>query len=116
MLESIRMYAPELEDHYYRKIKTFMKWWEEKREIKSSEYNDFIDESGIEADRKKPTWRRIARSLEKNDFWMKRLSFSSTKSDVNKLNELKKKYNKILGDGKYDTDLERWERGELHAN
>lgn len=111
LLESIRIYAPELENHYYRKIKTFMKWWEEKRGI--NKYEDFVDESGVETDRKLPTWRRIARAIEKNDFWMKRLSFSATKSDVEKLNELKQKYRKIIGDGKYDKDLERYERGEL---
>jgi len=116
LLESIRLYAPELEEHYYNKIKTFMKWWEEKRGQKVENYKDYIDESGVEADRKKPTWRRIARSLEKNDFWMKRLSFSSTKKDVEKLNLLKEKYKKILGDGDYDKDLERWERGELNGS
>jgi len=116
LLESIRLYVPELEEHYYNKIKTFMKWWEEKRGQKVENYKDYIDESGVEADRKKPTWRRIARSLEKNDFWMKRLSFSSTKKDVEKLNLLKEKYKKILGDGDYDKDLERWERGELNGS
>jgi hypothetical protein len=47
---------------------------------------------------------------------MKRLSFSSTKSDVEKLDTLKEKYRKILGDGGYDKDLERYERGELYAD
>ena len=93
-----------------------MTWWEDKRNIPVNEYKDFVNESGVEADRKLPTWRRIARAIEKNDFWMKRLSFSSTKRDVEKLNNLKEKYKKILGDGKYDADLERWERGELYAD
>ena len=116
LLESIRIYAPELEEHYYNKIKTFMKWWEDKRNLSVENYQDFVDESGVEADRKLPTWRRIARTIEKNDFLMKRLSFSSTKNDVKKLNELKEKYRNILGDGKYDKDLEKWERGELLAD
>ena len=47
---------------------------------------------------------------------MKRLSFSATKSDVEKLNKLKEKYRKIIGDGKVDKDMERWERGELFAD
>lgn len=109
LLESIGMYAPELEDHYYRKIKTFMGWWE-KNGVQD------IEEEGTkqeEAQKQKPSWRRIARAIEKNDFWMKRLSFSSTKSDVEKLNALKQKYSKILGDGKADKDLYRWEKGEL---
>lgn len=109
LLESIGMYAPELEDHYYRKIKTFLGWWEKEG------ISDIPEEANKheEAQKKAVSWRRIARAIEKNDFWMKRLSFSATKTDVEKLNALKAKYNKILGDGKADKDLQRWERGEL---
>lgn len=117
LLESIGLYAPELEDHYYKKIKTFMGWWEKERGVTVDQITDF-GESKLEAagpDRI-PSWRRIARAIEKNDFWMKRLSFAATKNDVARLNELKAKYNKILGDGKADKDLERWERGELYAD
>lgn len=117
LLESIGLYAPELEDHYYRKIKTFMGWWEKERGITINQMVD-AGESKQEAagpDRI-PSWRRIARAIEKNDFWMKRLSFAATKHDVERLNELKAKYNRILGDGKADKDLERWERGELRAS
>ncbi len=111
LLESIGMYAPELEDHYYRKIKTFMGWWDK------NGVSDIQEEGSKteEAQKQVPSWRRIARAIEKNDFWMKRLSFSSTKSDVEKLNALKLKYNKILGDGKADKDLQRWEKGELRC-
>ncbi|HHX77677.1 MAG TPA: hypothetical protein GX697_04945 [Firmicutes bacterium] len=116
LLESIRIYAPELEQHYYGKIKTFMKWWEEKKGVLVKNYNDYAESKFETAgpDRQ-PTWRRIARAIEKNDFWMKRLSFSATKRDVEKLNQLKEKYKKIIGDGKVDKDMERWERGELFA-
>jgi predicted phosphoadenosine phosphosulfate sulfurtransferase len=109
LMESIGMYAPELEDHYFRKIKTFLGWWEKEGVSDISETED----KHSEAQKQKPSWRRIARAIEKNDFWMKRLSFSATKSDVEKLNALKAKYNKILGDGKADKDLQRWEKGEL---
>lgn len=111
LLESIRIYAPELEEHYYRKIKTFLGWWE-KNGVST---NKIIDAGTAkqESNTEIPSWRRIARAIEKNDFWMKRLSFSATKSDVDRLNQLKEKYKKILGDGKGDKDLERWERGEL---
>jgi len=113
LLESIRLYAPELEEHYYSKIKTFMSWWCEKKGVEVMSYKDYIDGDGIEADREQPTWRRIARAIEKNDFWMKRLSFTYTKNDVDKLNNLKLKYANIIGDGKVDKDLERWSVGEL---
>lgn len=115
LLESIRIYAPELEQHYYGKIKTFMKWWYDNRSI---DVNDIPDEGDkkLESETHIPSWRRIARAIEKNDFWMKRLSFSATKSDVEKLNKLKEKYSRIVGDGKIDKNLERWERGELFAD
>lgn len=115
LLESIRLYAPELEDHYYRKIKTFLGWWEKNRGVTVDKIIDF-GASKQESNTEIPSWRRIARALEKNDFWMKRLSFSATKGDVERLNQLKEKYRKIIGDGKVDKDMERWERGELFAD
>jgi predicted phosphoadenosine phosphosulfate sulfurtransferase len=115
LLESIRLYAPELEEHYYRKIKTFLGWWEKNRGVTVDKVPDF-GTSKQESNTEIPSWRRIARAIEKNDFWMKRLSFSATKTDVEKLNELKEKYRKIVGDGKVDKDMERWERGELFAD
>ncbi|MFW6145624.1 MAG: DUF3440 domain-containing protein [bacterium] len=113
LLESIRLYAPELEDHYYGKIRKFIDWWEEKGGVQLKEFPDSgkRDEEGNQI----PSFQRIARAIEKNDFWMKRLSFSQTKSDVKKLNELKEKYSRILGDGKYGKDLKRWKEGELNA-
>lgn len=93
LLESLGLYAPELRDHYYKKIKTFIDWHKE---------NEGIDVMPDEADRKMETakkiasWRRVARALEKNDFWMTRLSFSQTKKDVERLFELKKKYANII--------------------
>jgi len=115
LLESIRLYAPELEEHYYGKIKTFLYWWEKHRGVTVDKVPDF-GTSKQESNTEIPSWRRIARAIEKNDFWMKRLSFSATKSDVEKLNKLKEKYRRIIGDGKVDKDMERWERGELFAH
>ena len=43
-----------------------------------------------------PSWKRIARALERNDFYMKRLSFSQTKSDNEKLKKMMKKYDNML--------------------
>ena len=95
LLETIGLYAPELEEHYYRKIKTFMKWYDEKEGVKISDFQDEAD-SKLENAKKVASWRRIAKAIERNDFWMKRLSFGQTKSDVEKLFELKKKYKNII--------------------
>lgn len=101
LLESLRMYAPELEEHYYRKIKTFLGWHEKEEGISIDAVPDEANKK-LESAKKIASWRRIARAIEKNDFWMSRLSFAQTKSDVDRLFELKKKYkNIIFGD---DTD------------
>lgn len=95
LLETIGLYAPELRDHYYRKIKRFFYWWDHKYGVPLSKVQDSAD-TKIESSHRAPTWRRIARALEKNDFWMSRLSFSETKGDVERLFELKKKYRNII--------------------
>jgi Predicted phosphoadenosine phosphosulfate sulfotransferase len=101
LLESIGLYAPELRDHYYKKISKFFKWHEKHQKVS---IKDIPDEADLKMENTKKTasWRRVARAIEKNDFWMKRLSFSQTKKDVARLFELKKKYANIIR-GK-DTD------------
>lgn len=94
LLESLGLYAPEVRDHYYRKIKTFLKWWEKETGIRPEEIPD--DKWELEGYKQTPYWKRVARAIEKNDFWMSRLSFSQTKSDVERLFELKKKYANII--------------------
>jgi predicted phosphoadenosine phosphosulfate sulfurtransferase len=93
LLETIGLYAPELRDHYYKKIKTFIEWYEEQ----GISFKDFPEEADLklEQEKKVPSWRRIARAIERNDFWMKRLSFSQTKSDVEEYFKLKKKYKNL---------------------
>lgn len=117
LLESLGLYAPELRDHYYNKIKTFLKWYEDKEGIKVNEIKEEEDKK-LESAKKVASWRRIARAIEKNDFWMARLSFGETKSDVERLFELKKKYRDLIY-GK-DTDskalrkyADEYEEGEL---
>ena len=95
LLESLRLYAPELEDHYYRKVKTFLEWHEKEEGISVDKVPDEADKK-LESAKIVASWRRIARAIEKNDFWMSRLSFAQTKSDVERLFELKKKYKNII--------------------
>ncbi|WP_061564879.1 DUF3440 domain-containing protein [Heyndrickxia coagulans] len=95
LLESLGLYAPELRDHYYKKIKTFMAWYEKEEGVKLTDIPEEADKK-LESAKKVASWRRIARAIERNDFWMKRLSFSQTKSDVERLFELKKKYANII--------------------
>ena len=94
LLESIGLYAPEVRDHYHKKICTFLDWYK-KEGIEIKDIPD-EDDKKLEAAKKVASWRRIARAIEKNDFWMTRLSFGETKSDVERLFEMKKKYRNII--------------------
>ncbi|MDU6263743.1 MAG: DUF3440 domain-containing protein [Anaerocolumna aminovalerica] len=95
LLESIGLFAPELRDHYYRKIRTFLDWYEKEEGLKDTDVPDEAD-GKLESAKKAASWRRIARAIERNDFWMSRLSFGQTKSDVEKMFELKKKYKNLI--------------------
>jgi len=111
LLESLGLYAPELRDHYYKKIKTFMGFYEKNEGVPLHLIKD-EENKQLESAKKVASWRRIARAIEKNDFWMKRLSFSQTKSDVERLTELKSKYaNLIYGKDTNDKHLKEFAEG-----
>ena len=93
LLESLGLYNRDLMLHYYGKIKKFMEWY------KTHENIDIIPqecELKLEQQKKVISWRRIARAIERNDFYMKRLSFGENKKDNEKLQHLMKKYNNLL--------------------
>jgi predicted phosphoadenosine phosphosulfate sulfurtransferase len=68
---------PKTREHYRNKVTLFEKWWIEKG------YPDGIpDEAAyeMEAARRAPSWRRVCKSLLRNDYWCKGLGFSQQKS------------------------------------
>lgn len=68
---------PKLSDHYRDKISVFLHWWQQKG------YMDGIPDEADpkdEAAKTVPSWRRICKSLLRNDYWCKGLSFTQTKS------------------------------------
>lgn len=74
-------------EHYRDKIAVFLKWWQDRG------YPQGIPDeapANEEADRKTPSWRRICKSLLRNDYWCKGLSFTQNKS------ESFEKYRKIM--------------------
>ena len=81
--------------------------WYEKEGITLKDIPEEAD-SKLESAKKAASWRRIARAIEKNDFWMSRLSFGETKRDVQRLFELKKKYANIIRP--HDTDNKHLKR------
>lgn len=95
LLESIGIYNRDLMMHYYRKIKKFMIWHKNKYGV---DINDIPEtaECKLENQRKAISWRRIARAIEKNDFYLKRLSFAQTKTDDEELMRLIHKWDNLL--------------------
>ncbi len=95
LLESLGLYSPELRDYYHLKIKTFFQWWERNYGIRIEDIPDEADRK-LESRGKVPSWRRVARAIEKNDFWMKRLGFAQTKTGLQLLLNLRRKYRNLL--------------------
>ena len=95
LLESIGIYNRDLMLHYYRKIKKFMIWHKNKYGIEMKDIQDTADNK-LENQKKAISWRRIARAIEKNDFYMRRLSFGQTKNDDKELLELIHKWDNLL--------------------
>jgi predicted phosphoadenosine phosphosulfate sulfurtransferase len=68
---------PTLSEHYKNKIAKFLKWWQDRGYADG--IPDVLDHK-LEAQRKGPSWRRICKSLLRNDYWCKGLSFTQTSS------------------------------------
>lgn len=68
---------PHMEEHYRNKIILFEKWWMERG------YPDGMPDEAdyaMEQSRRAPSWRRVCKSLLRNDYWGKGLGFSQHKS------------------------------------
>lgn len=70
---------PQSQEHYRNKILLFEKWWVERGYPKG-----IPDEAAYEMEsaRKAPSWRRVCKSILRNDYWGKGLGFSQHKSDA----------------------------------
>ena len=83
----INSMPPQTKEHFENKIFIFCNWWEKRG------YPNGIPDAAdyqMEAKRKAPSWRRICKSLLRNDYWCKGLGFSQQKS------EAYKKYLKLM--------------------
>lgn len=73
----INSMPPKTKTHYRNKVLLFDRWWRDKG------YPDGIpDEAAYEMEtaRRAPSWRRVCKSLLRNDYWCKGLGFSQHKS------------------------------------
>jgi predicted phosphoadenosine phosphosulfate sulfurtransferase len=75
-------------EHYLNKIYTFDKWWTERG------YDNGIPDEApyiLESKKLAPSWRRVCKSLLRNDYWCKGLGFTQHKTKAySKYLELKK--------------------------
>jgi predicted phosphoadenosine phosphosulfate sulfurtransferase len=73
---------------YRRKFKVFLDWWA------AHGYPEIPDEADphLEAQKKMPSWRRLAKCLVKNDRLCKSLSFAQTKGQYAKYLQLREVY------------------------
>jgi predicted phosphoadenosine phosphosulfate sulfurtransferase len=65
--------------HFENKVAVFLKWWYDRGYPNG--IPDYADPKK-EADKEVPSWRRICKTLLRNDYWCKGLSFSQTKSEA----------------------------------
>jgi len=70
---------PKTKEHYWNKIILFRRWWMERG------YPEGIPDAAdykMETYRQVPSWRRVCKSLLRNDYWCKGLGFSQHKSEA----------------------------------
>jgi len=68
---------PKTGEHYKNKIAVYLKWWRERG------YQDGIPqeaEKALETAGKVPSWRKVCKSILRNDYWCRWLGFSPTKT------------------------------------
>lgn len=68
---------PATQEHYENKIVLFCKWWEDRG------YPTGIPDEApreLEAARRVPSWRRVCKSLLRNDYWCKGMGFTQHKA------------------------------------
>jgi predicted phosphoadenosine phosphosulfate sulfurtransferase len=70
---------PKTAQHYKNKIAVYLKWW-----MARGYQNGIPDESDLKLENagKAPSWRRICKTLLRNDYWCKYLGFSPTKTSA----------------------------------
>lgn len=99
LLESIGLYEPMIMERYYQKIKYYMLWSEKNEGIPYTKMPD--NAVGLQA-----SWRRVARAIERNDFYMTYLQFGYDKAGDELLIKLREKH-RLTGHGHIQPKLYR---------
>jgi predicted phosphoadenosine phosphosulfate sulfurtransferase len=67
-------------EHYRNKLAVYINWWK----VRGYDVLPETADKSLEASGKAPSWRKICKTLLKNDFWCRGLGFSPTKSTAYK--------------------------------
>lgn len=70
---------PKTAEHYRNKIAVFLRWYQERGYPRG--IPDEAD-AKLEASKEVPSWRRVCKTLLRNDYWCKGLSFTQHKSEA----------------------------------
>lgn len=75
----VKSMPPKTQIHFANKITVFCKWWQER-----GYPNGIPDEADYQAEvnHLAPSWRRVCKSLLRNDYWCKGLGFTQHKSEA----------------------------------
>lgn len=90
-------------EHYKNKLAVYIKWWSKRG------YEEGIPDKAdrkIESLGKVPSWRKVVKTLLKNDYWCKGLGFSPTKSSAYK------KYQELMKRRRSDWNIKNLEVAE----
>lgn len=97
LLESIGLETPLLRDHYYRKIKILINYYEKKFGIVAQKIIDEAKPSEWKNDERMwHNWKGIARAVEKNDFSLSTRQYGFTKADAKDLYAISDSYKENL--------------------
>lgn len=102
LLESIGLYSEDLMMHYVRKIRILFEYIQNEAQIKKEDINE-DHKSKPEKLSEWVSWKRIARTIEKNDFPCRGLQYGLTIQDRETMQKLKTKWGKLLGLEYYQT-------------
>ncbi len=78
----INSMPPRTKEHYENKVSVFRMWWDKRGYPEASGGMPDEADTAMEAKRMAPSWRRVCKSLLRNDYWAKGLGFSQHRSEA----------------------------------
>jgi predicted phosphoadenosine phosphosulfate sulfurtransferase len=101
LLESLGLYEPRIMRRYYEKIKYYMLWCQKNENMAYGVLPE-------EAPGRNASWKRMAKAIERNDFYLSYLEFGPDKKGDELLIELQKEHRmRLEGDGRLQPKIQK---------